>query len=248
MFEVKDLILGVHIHCHTEPSPKFPTYAPTLFKMSMSVNAAQDEFNALLARNRPRSKERRSEDALSTASERSSGRSSPRSSNSSANHRPSTSTGPRPLPRMDGANTGPKGVIADAIAFNKARKNTVRQTFVTLSNTISEKISTPKTQSRGDSRDKDSSTDEDEDDFVRTWRMNRMAELHTGAVVRNRRNSPSKRRWGTITKVTPIGYLDAIERVTADTTVVVFINDEDVRTIQSHHIHSSTNNVIVSSQ
>jgi len=128
------------------------------------------------------------------------------------------------------ANTGPKGVIADAQAFSRARKSSFRQTFHELSTGLAEKV----TFKRGNSRERSHPRSRDgsgspgsDDEFMERWRKNRMAEMASGKDVRTRRNSPSKRRYGKLTAVDALGYLDAIEKVTADTVVVVLVNDPD---------------------
>ena len=78
-----------------------------------------------------------------------------------------------------------------------------------------------------------SESSDDEDEFMRSWREKRMLELQQGKTVQNRRLSPSKRSWGRLVAVDPVGYLDAIEKVTIDTVVVVLINDEEVSLVLS---------------
>lgn len=93
---------------------------------------------------------------------------------------------------------------------------------------VSEKLSAS-TRRRGSAKSASESS-EDEDEFMRSWREKRLQELQTqGRDVRNRRLSPSKRSWGSVVTVDPIGYLDAIEKVPDDTVVVVLIHDEEVR-------------------
>ncbi|KAL8706859.1 MAG: hypothetical protein Q9201_000128 [Fulgogasparrea decipioides] len=133
------------------------------------------------------------------------------------------------------ANTGPKGVIADARSFDTARKRSFRQTLRAYS---TGQLSPPtfgkaKKQAFNFSREKSPSPDtsaaddDDDDDFMRTWRADRLNELaNMNQDVRTRRSSPSVRKYGTLVAVDPIGYLDAIEKVHADTTVVVLIYDD----------------------
>lgn len=65
---------------------------------------------------------------------------------------------------------------------------------------------------------------------MRQWRANRIDELaRTNQDVRTRRQSPSQRRYGSLVTVDPSGYLDAVEKVHAYTTVVVLIYDDEVR-------------------
>lgn len=65
-----------------------------------------------------------------------------------------------------------------------------------------------------------------EDDFVKTWRKNRMQELR--ASTSTRRRSPSKRKYGRVEVVDAMGYLDAVERVCSETIVVVIITNDKV--------------------
>ncbi|KAL2048110.1 hypothetical protein N7G274_000021 [Stereocaulon virgatum] len=118
------------------------------------------------------------------------------------------------------ANTGPKGVIADARSFETAKKRSFRQTLYAFSNNFSrEKSKSPSPEI---------SADDEEDDFMRQWRANRIDELaRTNQDVRTRRQSPSQRRYGSLVTVDPSGYLDAVEKVHAYTTVVVLIYDDE---------------------
>ena len=54
-----------------------------------------------------------------------------------------------------------------------------------------------------------------------------MAELKAAATA-TRRQSPSKRNYGRVEPVDAMGYLDAIEKVSKDTVVVVFVYSERV--------------------
>jgi hypothetical protein len=61
------------------------------------------------------------------------------------------------------------------------------------------------------------------------WRQSRREELvREGNDIRNRRTSPSVRRYGRFDEVNALGYLDAIEKVGRETVVVVFVCDEEV--------------------
>ena len=128
------------------------------------------------------------------------------------------------------ANTGPKGVIADARSFEIAKKRTFRQTLYHLSSGLTSPGSpNKKWREKSKSPSPDVSTDEDEDDFMRTWRANRLDELASmNQDVRTRRQSPSQRTYGSLVTVDPSGYLDAVEKVPAYTTVVVLIYDDEV--------------------
>jgi hypothetical protein len=70
--------------------------------------------------------------------------------------------------------------------------------------------------------DPDSGEDEE---FVRSWRQNRMKELRSG-IATQRRKSPSKRKYGRVETVDAAGYLDAVDKVSAETIVVVLIYSE----------------------
>lgn len=133
------------------------------------------------------------------------------------------------------ANTGPKGVIADAQSFDTAKKRSFRQTLRAYSNgelspPLFGKSKKPAFNfTREKSPSPDASADDDEDDFMRTWRANRLTELANSTTdVRTRRSSPSMRKYGTLLTVDPNGYLDAVEKVHAETTVIVYIYDDQV--------------------
>lgn len=130
------------------------------------------------------------------------------------------------------ANTGPKGVIADAKSFDKARKRSFRQTLQAFSTGLSfgekQKSLSPVARSRGGSSSSELSHDDD-DEFMRTWRASRMNEMQSlGRDHRTRRLSPSQRRYGHVVTVDPLAYLEAVDRVAAETIVVVLIYDEQV--------------------
>lgn len=145
------------------------------------------------------------------------------------------------------ANTGPKGVIADARSFETAKKRSFRQTLYALAGEAPQLFS--KTSSRGTEKNGAVPThrgttgsqsaspspspdlSDSEDEFMRTWRANRLAQLASMQQqdIRGiRRQSPSKRHYGSLVSVDPAGYLDAIEKVGAETTVVVLIYDDEV--------------------
>jgi hypothetical protein len=121
------------------------------------------------------------------------------------------------------ANTGPKGVIADAQAFEQAKKQARRFTW---------KKSPPPTQYSVNAwHEKDVSSDEDnEDSFMKEWRAARLRELqNVGQRIRSRTNSPSRRIYGNFPLVDAEGYLDALDKSSPETTVVVFVYSDDVR-------------------
>lgn len=125
------------------------------------------------------------------------------------------------------ANTGPKGVIADAQAFERARKKSFRQTLLSAAGFDSNSFGSKTTRDEipPPAAEGSSGSDDDEDRFMRKWRTSRMQELQGR---NNRRPSPRGRRYGTVDTVDAAGYLDAIEKVTSDTVVVVCIFDPQV--------------------
>lgn len=129
------------------------------------------------------------------------------------------------------ANTGPKGVIADAQAFERARKKSFRRTLLSaagLDSNNSPSFSSKSTRDDAPLAPGDQSSaseDDDEARFLRKWRQSRMHELQGRD---NRRPSPRGRRYGSVETVDAVGYLDAIEKVTSDTVVVVCIYDHEV--------------------
>lgn len=120
------------------------------------------------------------------------------------------------------ANTGPKGVIADAAAFEKAKKQARRFTW---------KKNTPPTAYTVTAYhdEKASSDEDDEDGFMKQWREARLRELqNAGQRIRSRTTSPTRRIYGNMPAVDGEGFLEAIEKVARDTVVVVFIYDSTV--------------------
>jgi len=136
------------------------------------------------------------------------------------------------------ANTGPKGVIADAQSFNRAKQSTFRRAFANITNTISSKSQQRSFASEGRKTFESGSNsgsgselgaEDDDEEFMSRWRANRLAELTAASNANGgRRCSPSKRTWGRLEGVDANGYLDAIEKVADDTIVLVLIYDPQV--------------------
>ncbi|KAF2273143.1 thioredoxin-like protein [Westerdykella ornata] len=123
------------------------------------------------------------------------------------------------------ANTGPKGVIADAHAFELAKKQARRFTWRKPSPPNSSYTATAWHDEKG----AHSSDDETDEGFLQKWREARLRELQNAGDrirSRSRTNSPSRRIYGTLVAVDGEGYLEAIEKVARDTVVVVFIYDD----------------------
>jgi hypothetical protein len=135
-----------------------------------------------------------------------------------------------PVSFDSGRATGVKGVIADARNYEAARKNKWRHRVRTARNSIFGIESAPPAKSDTESSEDDAKSDADEEAFLAEWRESRRRELESEASrsVRNRRTSPSVRIYGRLDEVDALGYLDAIEKVGRETTVVVFVYDHEV--------------------
>jgi hypothetical protein len=117
------------------------------------------------------------------------------------------------------ANTGPKGVIADAQAFEQAKKQARR--FTWKKNASEQQQYNVRTY-----RDeKAESSDEDEDGFLKQWRADRLAQLHNvGERIRSRTNSPTRRIYGGFPLLQdPNQFMDALDKTPNETMVVVFV-------------------------
>lgn len=205
-------------------------------------SAAQNEFNDICG-NRNYSPKNHPEDASDSSSDHDgttlhSGNDDDDDNNN--NNTPSRKASPImpsatyiPTNTQFDANTGPKGVIADARSFETAKKRSFRQTLYAFASGESPPIFRNKTTfNREKSKSASPSPDisDDEDDFMRTWRANRLEQLASiSQETRTRRQSPSKRQYGSLVTVDPAGYLDAVEKVPVDTIVVVLIYDDEVR-------------------
>lgn len=136
-----------------------------------------------------------------------------------------------------GRSTGVKGVIADARNYELARKSKWRNRVRTARRSIFglEAAARPPPSSRSESETDDEihSGSEHEDSFLQEWRESRRRQLESEAsrTVNNRRTSPSVRVYGRFDEVDALGYLDAIEKVGRETTVVVFVYDHEVSSI-----------------
>ncbi|KAF1943811.1 phosducin [Clathrospora elynae] len=192
----------------------------------MTTSAAQDEFNELI-RNKDR-EARHPEDRHDDSD-----LSDPESAGAAEDYLEKIDTDDElDLPRnmsanyympsmRSEANTGPKGVIADAQAFEQAKKQARRFTW---------KKNAQSTQHSASAyhEDKASSDEDGEDGFMKQWREARLRELqNVGERIRSRTNSPSRRIYGGMPLVDGEGYLDAVDKTASGTTVVVFIYNKD---------------------
>ncbi|KIV87511.1 hypothetical protein PV11_03050 [Exophiala sideris] len=143
------------------------------------------------------------------------------------------------------ANTGPKGVIADAQSYARAKQSTFRQRLASFASNLTSSAKPAATGTTGADKRKSffgtspkstSSSDENlaltdeeaDSEFMRSWRASRLAELSSQSQSQSasqRRQVPSQRTWGTFIEVDATGYLDAVEKVSDDTVVVVMIYD-----------------------
>lgn len=201
------------------------------------ANSAQDEFDALCDRQRQTSN-RHPEDISASSSDNDS---TPFHSENDddrtlpSKHEPDMPSATYHIPTTTNfnANTGPKGVIADARSFESAKKRSLRQTLRSYSNGQSPpRFGKQKRPAFDFSQEKSASADssaDDDDEFMQRWRANRLIELaNISQEVRTRRQSPSQRKYGALVTVDPSGYLDAVEKVPAETIVVVLIYDDEV--------------------
>jgi hypothetical protein len=150
----------------------------------------------------------------------------------------------------EGRTTGVKGVIADARSYEEARlSGSWRNKFSrSSSNTRAEKRVDKRVDKRASSAtflkdDGEGSASEDEE-FLERWRQQRRMELEKGSDIRNRRTSPSVRRFGRFDEVDAMGYLDAIEKVGRDTVVVVFVYDHEVCLCPILLLHFANNGTV----
>ena len=133
------------------------------------------------------------------------------------------------------ANTGPKGVIADALAYNQAREQSHSQTVTGASRAVAsncEKLANsgsvnlvPPDQNAVAQREPA------EDEFLRTWRLRRMQELENGSrsMQAPTHTTPTKiMQAHGVAEVDALGYLDAIEAAPRDAVVVVLISNDEV--------------------
>lgn len=135
-------------------------------------------------------------------------------------------------------NTGPKGVIADARAFERERRLGNKTTYVRTEGMVLPKmqhlqLGQEEHTTGGARHTNGSNSDLDEDDdlddeFVRRWREKRGEEIKSGkwnGTYAMRR----KGRYGTMKTMDAFGFLEALERTPRDTVVAIYVFDELVR-------------------
>lgn len=138
------------------------------------------------------------------------------------------------------ANTGPKGVIADAQAFEQAKRsrfNLLRSSPPRDSSQNNKKTLSPPTSkfwgSRSNSRARRTSSseeeEEDDDSFMVQWRQRRLKELQTTSTHKKAHSTNLQvRMYGRLISVDAEGFLEAVECTPADTVVAVYIYDDMV--------------------
>lgn len=129
----------------------------------------------------------------------------------------------------NGCATGVKGVIADARAYETARRSKWKDRIHAARRSVFGVDGMKHDRSSGAESEGSGAEDLDEDTFLAHWRESRRRELEAESkTVRTRRTSPSVRIYGRLEEVDALGYLDAIEKVGRETTVVVFVYDHEV--------------------
>ncbi|KAG5928555.1 hypothetical protein E4U42_000472 [Claviceps africana] len=203
-----------------------------------TTTAAQDEFNHLLASNAARDTSPPRSPTDSHDQELDEETSYRDARIEAAMRAPTYDSAELKLPPASfdsGRSTGVKGVIADARSFETARrskwidraKSTARRSILGIADAVHSGRGS-RSESDSDS-DTTSLLDSDDEGFLQQWRESRRRELESEAsrAVRTRRTSPSVRIYGRLDEVDALGYLDAIEKVSRDTKVVVFVYDPE---------------------
>lgn len=206
----------------------------------MATTAAQEEFNDLVAKNSTTRDNRHPEDERVEEVDEFDEESAHCNARIEAAMRTPLNDTELKLPPAsfdNGRSTGVKGVIADARSFETARKtkwidrakSSARRSMMGITNAVYSSRGGSRSESETDS-DALSGLDSDEESFLQQWRETRRRELEGEAsrAVRTRRTSPSARVFGQLDEVDALGYLDAIEKVSRETKVVVFVHDPEV--------------------
>ncbi|EAW13084.1 phosducin family protein [Aspergillus clavatus NRRL 1] len=199
--------------------------------------SAQDEFNRLVASNQDKFSSHPEDRHTSDRDSHSASDDDDDNDHDHAHHSDSedfdptmgTRTATYKVPRtVYDANTGPKGVIADAQAFERARKRSFRRTLLGAAGIDyghhPKSVTDDATLLQHSSPTDGSASEEDEEQFMREWRKSRMQELQSRNL---RRVSPRGKMYGSVETVDAVGYLDAIEKVASDTVVVVCVFDPE---------------------
>lgn len=208
----------------------------------MPTQTAQDEFNTLIhgtGRHSPShphpedstSHRSSSEDPPSTKPIRSGAISHSDSDSDSPPYQSTRSTKPGryyiPSARS-AANTGPKGVIADAQAFHDAKRAFRSAAHLPAQQQQQEEVAAaPQTWLL----DEDEEGDSGDEDFLVRWRAKRLRDMQSVKMAVAKGGAEKRGggggRWGSLGAVDAGGFLDAVEG-SGEGVVVVFIYDERV--------------------
>ncbi|KAF2486334.1 phosducin [Neohortaea acidophila] len=137
------------------------------------------------------------------------------------------------------ANTGPKGVIADAQKFREARRGVNGAQRMNGGSGIAQqedkdagkKFGDREKAEKGERSDDDfDGLDDDEDDeFMARWRSSRMQEMRKGgaSAYKTQTTQRGARTYGSLSTVDAAGYLHAVDHSPPGTLVLVYIYDDD---------------------
>ncbi|KIW03687.1 uncharacterized protein PV09_05005 [Verruconis gallopava] len=123
------------------------------------------------------------------------------------------------------ANTGPKGVIADAQAFEQAKRQarSIRTMTRNQRSSYAPGGQSPPSVYKSEEFDK-SSDDDDDETFLESWRQKRLLELANKNIT-HVLGSSGKKLYGDLRKVDAEGFLNIVEGSPANTVVLVLIYD-----------------------
>jgi len=135
-------------------------------------------------------------------------------------------------------NTGPKGVIADARAAEREKreeevaKRRMKDRRITRTDQGREEETGRKWyEDESDPESGNEEEDEDGDDsFMKEWRRKRMGEVE--ALARNGGSGAGRVGKGIVEAVDALGYLEAVDGAARGMVVVVYISDSEVGTVQ----------------
>lgn len=155
-----------------------------------------------------------------------------------ADPRPSMSTYRSTIPNTRyQANTGPKGVIADAQHWRdsaRTHRSAGRESsaLAARTQTLSIENDAPTPPPLPTTRESDDDDlDEVDDEFMEKWRRSRLRDLQNGVWDnKSHANGQGKRLFGGLTTVDGDGYLEAVDSAGPHTVVVVYIYDDQVST------------------
>jgi len=134
--------------------------------------------------------------------------------------------------KRSNANTGPKGVIADAHAFEQARKEAASASKSGQGKFSAWRRESPQRAYGKQDEDELLSDADSDSSFMAKWREARMKEMRgRKSRSRSRTTSPPRqgrqgRRWGGLEMVDGEGYLEAVEGGREGEVCVVYIYDD----------------------